>query len=256
MRKQHWKSIGLCLGITVGIIIFLLIITSIFEYLNIHVPGSREMWIGLTGAVIGGAYTMFGVLITIFKQEEETRENLRLSNLPVLGFKVLDYQPDNMLLIISFIDGELSTTANPDFENKFIVGLEISVLNNACAFDFSIVDFVMNGKKIDLGEQFHSVKTRIAKGEEITICFDCVGINTNIFCLFRFSYKDMLGHQYYQDFPFIYDEIPVAYPEEYTTRQLIEIRDIKAPILIKRDTESLEMTAKEYVDYDTFCHTG
>ena len=66
----------------------------------------------------------------------------------------------------------------------------------------------------------------------------------------------MLGHQYYQDFPFIYDEIPVAYPEEYTTRQLIEIRDIKAPILIKRDTESLEMTAKEYVDYDTFCHTG
>lgn len=111
MWKQHWKSIGLCFGITVGIIILLLIITSIFEYLNIHVPGSREMWIGLTGAVIGGAYTMFGVLITIFKQEEETTENLRLSNLPVLGFKVLNYQPDDVMQTISFIDGELSTTA-------------------------------------------------------------------------------------------------------------------------------------------------
>ena len=115
MWKQHWKSLGLCFGITVGIIIFLLIITSIFEYLNIHVPGSREMWIGLTGAVIGGAYTMFGVLITIFKQEEETNENLRLSNLPVLGFKVLNYQPDDVMQTISFIDGELSTTANPEW---------------------------------------------------------------------------------------------------------------------------------------------
>lgn len=187
MWKQHWKSLGLCFGITVGIIIFLLIITSIFEYLNIHVPGSREMWIGLTGAVIGGAYTMFGVLITIFKQEEETNENLRLSNLPVLGFKVLNYQPDDVMQTISFIDGELSTTANPDFKNKFIVGLEISMLNNACAFDFAVVDFVMNGKKIDLGRQFHSVKTRLVKNEEITICFDCVGISTNIFCLFRFT---------------------------------------------------------------------
>lgn len=255
MWKQHWKSIGLCFGITVGIIILLLIITSIFEYLNIHVPGSREMWIGLTGAVIGGAYTMFGVLITIFKQEEETTENLRLSNLPVLGFKVLNYQPDDVMQTISFIDGELSTTANPDFKNKFIVGLEISMLNNACAFDFAVVDFVMNGKKIDLGRQFHSVKTRLVKNEEITICFDCVGISTNIFCLFRFTYKDILGHQYYQDFPFIYDEIPLACPEEYTTKQLIEIRDIKAPILANSNTESLETAAKEYLDYDTFCRS-
>lgn len=33
--------------------------------LNIDVPGSRKMWIGLIGAMLGGFYTMLGVIITM-----------------------------------------------------------------------------------------------------------------------------------------------------------------------------------------------
>lgn len=37
---------------------------------------------------MGGAFTSYGVLITIFKQEEEQATQRRLENMPLLGFPV------------------------------------------------------------------------------------------------------------------------------------------------------------------------
>ena len=44
------------------ITVALLILVCLFEQFEIHVPGSREMWIGLIGALLGGVYTMLGVI--------------------------------------------------------------------------------------------------------------------------------------------------------------------------------------------------
>ena len=54
-RKYVKEAIG-CMMISVVIVLLLLGMVAVFEYLEIHVPGSREMWIGLIGAVLGGAF--------------------------------------------------------------------------------------------------------------------------------------------------------------------------------------------------------
>ena len=69
-NRNKRKEIALWSGIPVLIVWALLALVYIFEVLNIHVPGSRDMWIGLIGAVLGGAFTMNGVITTIHKQEE------------------------------------------------------------------------------------------------------------------------------------------------------------------------------------------
>ena len=67
-RKYVKEAIG-CMMISVVIVLLLLGMVAVFEYLEIHVPGSREMWIGLIGAVLGGAFTLIGVLITLYHQK-------------------------------------------------------------------------------------------------------------------------------------------------------------------------------------------
>ncbi len=52
-RKYVKEAIG-CMMISVVIVLLLLGMVAVFEYLEIHAPGSREMWIGLIGAVLGG----------------------------------------------------------------------------------------------------------------------------------------------------------------------------------------------------------
>lgn len=86
--KKHKKLFILC-TLLIGAIVFLLLgVVWLLEVLQIHLPGSREMWIGLIGALMGGAFTLYGVLITIFKQEEEQATQRRLENMPLLGFPV------------------------------------------------------------------------------------------------------------------------------------------------------------------------
>ena len=126
----------------------------------------------------------------------------------------------------------------------------ISVLNNRCVFDFTIEGCLINGKEIEKGEAFNPASTRLISGEEYKLIFDYGDYsNTNVFCLLRFSYKDVFGNGYYQDLPFEYDEI--LYGE--SMEQSVEIRDIKAPLLINSKTKSLEDVAKEYCDYKVFC---
>ena len=68
----------MCVLGAIIVVLLMLLLVTFFEFFGIHVPGSREMWIGLIGAVIGGLFTLLGVLATIYKQQENDGEKRRL----------------------------------------------------------------------------------------------------------------------------------------------------------------------------------
>lgn len=253
MLKRHGKELIGCIGAAIGIVILLLVMVWIFECFGIHVPGSREMWIGLIGAVIGGAFTLFGVLITIFKQEDSDNEQKRLEYMPILGFEVHFTRNNSADYILTYTRDGLTTSGFPGFEKMDVMHIAIKTVNNLPVFDFTIEGCAINGKEISLTSAFNPLKIRIVSGEFTTVMFNYAeSLDTNSFCIIRFSYKDIFGNRYYQDLPFIYDEYDLE-TSLNIRRQGLEIRDIKQPILVNQNTKSLEESAKEYMDYEVFC---
>lgn len=254
MLKKHGKEIIFCILCSVVVVFGVLGLVYICEYFNIHVPGSREMWIGFLGAVIGGCFTLIGVLITIYKQEEVEAENRRLENMPILGFKVCEGKKEANTLY-TYIDEEIITTAFCLYQQKEWVVIEVSVTNEKCAFDFIVEQVVINGKEIRLGSTFNPSKERINVGESTSIAFDDEVINNcNFWCVMRTSYKDIFGNKYYQDLPFTYMETSWGkIGDEEQRIQMIDIRDIKQPILVETNKKSLHDSLTEYIDYETFC---
>lgn len=260
-NRNKRKEIALWSGIPVIIVLALLALVYIFEVLNIHVPGSRDMWIGLIGAVLGGAFTMIGVITTIHKQEEQNEENRRLEYMPILSFKIVE--PDRVSKnrnvfgdepifdgTLAFINGELCTTAFQFVESKLCKAIEVEVLNEVCVFDFTISGCLIGGKEMHKGECFSPSLQRLVPGEKYRLIFDNDDYSDeNVFCLIRFEYKDIWDNKYYQDLPIVYDEIE----QEGIIEHSIEIRDVKAPIFVTGDVQSLETAAKKYCDYEVLC---
>lgn len=262
MIKKHGKELATWIVIPVLVVLALLFMVYVFEIKNIHVPGSREMWIGLIGAVLGGMFTMIGILVTIYEQEEQNEESKRLEYMPILAFEIIE--PDRIKVddtdimndepiydgILACLEGELCTSAFQFFEEKLCKAIQISVLNNACVFDFTMDGCLINGKEIHKGDAFNPAMRRLVSGEKYTLIFDNGDyLNKNEFCLIRFSYKDIFGNKYYQDLPIEYDEID----NDGLIEHYIEIRDIKAPILVTDEVKNLEEASKEYCDYNEFC---
>ncbi len=249
MIKKHYKEILVWIFLPVFVVLFLLLIVYGFEKMDIHAPGSREMWMGLIGAALGGWFTMAGVLVTIYKQEEENKEDKRLEFMPVLKFCIIDMhnmdEEEPMFdATLSCLNGELFTSGFEFIEQKKCKMIEISILNNVCVFDFTIEGCLINGKEMKKGIFFNPDLRRLVEDEKYRLIFDNGDYtNTNEFCLIRFSYKDIFGHQYYQDLPLVYFEV------NSNTEHCLEIRDVKAPILVSGNERSLEQVAKEYCDY-------
>ena len=250
MLKRHGREIIYCILAPVITVLMLLVMVCIFEYLGIHVPGSREMWMGVIGAVIGGMFTLVGVLVTVYQQESADGENRRLGSLPILDFKVVydNTSPDLILTVMP--DNKLITSGFICLETKVCSKIVITTANDNCAFDICIEGMAINGKCVCLGNTFNPSKRRLTSAESTNIIFDC-DMNTNIFCLLRISYDDLFGNKYYQDLPFVYFET-ANNEEKGRLRQVIEIRDIQAPIL-QKNAKSLEDSAKEYIDFEVFC---
>lgn len=258
MIKKHGKELAAWIVISIGVVLLLLGMVYIFEKINIHVPGSREMWIGLIGAVLGGMFTMIGVLVTVYKQEEQNHEDKRLEYMPILVFEIIEadrinvngkeriYDEPLFDGTLAYLDGELCTTAFQFIEEKLCKAIQISVLNNACVFDFTIEGCLIDGKEICKGDTFTPAMRRIVAGEQYRLILDNGGYsNSNEFWLIRFVYKDIFGNKYYQDLPIEYLESD----NEDIVEQVIEIRDIKAPVFYKDQMICLEEAVKEYCDY-------
>lgn len=253
MWKKHKKELVSCILAPVIIVVLLLVLVWLFEYFGIHVPGNREMWIGLMGAVIGGTFTLMGGLITIFKQEYSENEQRRLQNMPILGFEICD-EIDNINTILTYTKDGLITSGFPDFEKMDVMCIKIRTANNLPIFNFTFEGCAINGKEVCLTDAFNPSKTRIIAGELNSFAFNYnEDLRQSIFCIIRFSYEDIFGNKYYQDLPFIYLE-GVSCEKNDVVRQIIEIRDINPPVLWEREMNSLENSAKEYIDYATFCN--
>ena len=262
MLKKHGKELVMWIVIPVLIVLALLFMVYVFEIKNIHVPGKREMWIGLIGAVLGGMFTMIGVLVTIYKQEEQNEEIKRLEYMPILIFNIME--PDRIIAesddklkdeplfdaVLARLEGELCTSSFQFVEEKLCKALKISVLNNACVFDFVMEGCLIDGREIHKGDAFNPAMRRLVSDEKYVMIFnDGDYSNQNEFCLIRFSYKDIFGNKYYQDLPIEYDEIK----NNGLLEQAIEIKDIKAPVFENDKVKSLEEAAKEYNDYKELC---
>ncbi len=249
MRRKYFKEIVICLCSSIVIVLFLLVMVTLFEKYNIHVSGSREMWMGLIGAIIGGMYTLIGVLITIYRQQYYDDEKNRMEHMPIMGFEVVEdlEELEDIENTLSCCDGELLTSAFTFIHEKICSMFIIKIINGKNAFDFTIEGCMINGKEMILGEAFAPASRRLVDGESVELLFD-YSTDENAFCIIRFSYKDIFGNKYYQDLPFIYLES--EYPR---CRQVIEIRDIKPPILVGHNVISLADVAQNYIDYDVFC---
>ncbi len=249
--KKRTKDILFWGIIAIGMVLLLLFMVWIFEKTGIHVPGSREMWIGLIGAVIGGAFTMFGVLETIHKQEEVEAETRRLGNMPILGFQV-ENNGDHPNIVLTCCQGKLLTDSYKLFDTKKFCTIYVQTLNNACAFDFTIEGCAIDGKEISKSSAFSPSRTRIAINEKKSFAFDIGERDSCAFCVVRFSYKDIFGNKYFQELPFFYTE-GVCDTGSASVEQVIMIRDIKQPVLVSKNVKAIEETAKEYMDYELFC---
>lgn len=261
MQKRHRKEVAIWIVIPIIIVLAILLLVYLFEILGIHVPGPREMWIGLIGAVLGGMFTMTGVLITVYKQEEQIKEDRRLGYMPILRFEIVSVDKidkDCQMEIggrltfdgtLSCQEGELTTSAFRFVEEKICKAIEVSVLNNTCVFDFVIEGCLIKGKEIPKGSTFAPASRRLVSGEVYRLIFDNGDYSeTNEACLIRFSYRDIFGNKYYQDLPIEYIEIDYNGVREHH----IEIRDLKAPILVKEDVKTLEVVQREYCDFEIF----
>lgn len=239
--------------IPVSLILVTLFTVWLFDFLGIHVPGSREMWLGYIGAILGGMFTLSGVLLTIWVQKEDNLEQKRKEYMPILGFDVCydsTKRGDKVDAILTLDSGELISSGFPNFKKVHVAYVKIKTLSNACAFDFVIEDVAINGTLVPKGSAFAPARVRIAVGERTTIAFNFPNATNDLWCVVRFSYKDLLGNVYYQDFPFIYYERTCKKKEKWEIEQNIEIRDIKGPLLVKDKGISLTQCLCNYDDYD------
>lgn len=206
------------------------------------------MLASLFGALIGGFFTIVAALLAIKHQSNETREHNRLDNMPVLCFNVVqELDPD---IIVTCLEGELCTSASDIFSKKYC-SFSISSLGGKAAFDLQLCGCMINGKLIPYGAAFAPATYRLVGDENVVYAFDIHGCRTNVFVLFRFSYEDIFGNIYYQDVPFTYMETDMWGKDIGQLRQIVELRDIKKPVL-KSLALSIEKSAETCGDYETF----
>lgn len=232
------------------ITVALLILVCLFEQFEIHVPGSREMWIGLIGALLGGVYTMLGVKMTINYQAKCDYEKDRISNLPILkfetGFSSMEgFDGDG---IYSIDKNSICTTAFPHNEKKNYPALTISLSNNNSAFDVYIKSFVtLENMNNGLNREFFFPKEyRLVSNEKIQYMLYIMDYeeykSCNVSGIVRIAYSDIFGNAYYQD-------VAVSYCEDFASLdKLLEIEHIRKPVLQKDSLALSEIIKMEY-DY-------
>lgn len=232
----------------VFITIALLILVCLFEQWDIHVPGSREMWIGLIGALLGGVYTMLGVKMTINYQAKCDNEKDRLSNLPILKLKtgystMPDFNGDG---IFSIDKNSIYTTAFPQDATKSYPTLTISLANNNSAFDIYIESFVtLENMKNSVNREFFFPKEyRLVANENIKYMLHVMDYekynSCNILGIVRIAYSDIFGNSYYQD-------VAVSYCEDIESLdKLLEIEHIRKPVLQKDSLDLSKIIETEY----------
>lgn len=242
------KNILFIFIITIGITVTLLGLVTFFEKMNIHVAGSRDMWIGFIGTLLGGAYTLLGVQLTLTHQKKENRERKRLENLPILKITshsetLANYSANN---ILTFCNNEIYTSGFPENADFPYPIINISLANNHPAFDVYIEScFITNYSEDAIKHSAYApAKHRLVAEETLSIMFwikDFSNYNAlNALGILRINYSDLFGNQYFQDVLFSY--VTPLFEDVH----IIEIDKAKTPILASSAPLLSEMSKTEY----------
>lgn len=249
LKKKNIISIVFIFLTAIAITLILLGIVTLFEERNIHVSGSREMWIGLIGALLGGAYTLLGVQMTLYYQEKNDIEKQRIENLPILKFESKNVKMERYNGPIFTLDGnEIYTSGFPKDDKKPYPILVISLANNAPAFDVYVESCITteHNQEVVKNKAYAPMGYRLVAEEKIETMFwildYCRYSTCNVLGVLRVSYSDMFGNRYFQDVPFSYSE---QVSREYN---ILELDSIKAPTLVEKSLNLVDLVRKEY-DY-------
>lgn len=249
VRRKGKENQHVVLSFLSAVIItmLLLLLVIVFEKYNIHVPGSREMWIGLIGALLGGAYTLLGVQLTLNHQAEADYENQRLTNLPILKIDVIYKALEEHHGGIFTLDGsEVYTSGFPKNEKKKYPIIELSLANDKPAFDVCI-DSCATREQMDVIQNaaYAPVKCRLVSNECVKSMFwiqdSSEYESLNILGIIRIGYSDIFGNKYYQDAAFSYVEGTTESDAE------LEITETRIPVSADKSAPSLrERILEEY----------
>jgi len=254
MKKRNgmWQYVLDVIAIVVGAVLItlgLLLLVHIFEEYDVHVPGSREMWIGLIGAILGGAYTLLGVQITIRRQKEFDAERQRLESMPILQFKTYtsclkNYDGQG---IFTLCGDEFFTTGFPKNELDNYPIIEISLASANPAFDVRIDSCIttVHEKIPKQTECYFPQEYRLVTDEKIQNMFWIMDYqkypHSNVQGILRVAYSDIFGNPYYQDISFTYDE------RVFDSDDMLALDRVMSPILAdKKAPTLLERVRKEY----------
>lgn len=256
MRKKGnmWRYLMDFIAIILGAILVtlgVLFLTYMFEKYSLHVPGSREMWIGLIGAILGGAYTLLGVKITIRRQKQLDDEKQLLENMPILQFKTYnsclqDFHGNGIFTI----DGnEVFTTKFPKNESINYPIIEISLASANPAFDVRIdLCITTEHKRIPYKTKYYFPQEyRLVANEKLQNMF-CISDykqypHCNVQGILRIAYSDLFGTPYYQDISFTYNE------QLQKSESILSIDRIFPPIIATKRAPTLGERVKIEYSY-------
>ncbi len=248
--QRIWDTACILTGaifVTLGV----LALVFLFEKLEIDVPGSREMWIGLIGAILGGAYTLLGVQITIRKQESEDIDRKRLEKMPILKFKTSTSCLENFdgQGIFTLSGDEFFTTGFPENELDNYPVIEIALAYDNPAFDVHIDSCITTEHK-DVPKQtecYFPQEYRLVNDEKIQNMFwiksDKKYPHYSAQGILRVAYSDVFGNPYYQDVSFSYNE------QSFDSNDMLTLDRVMSPVLANKKAPTLLVRMREEYSY-------
>lgn len=244
MKKQYIKWVGICFLSLVGIVAVLYLVAMGLSKANIHIISGNSTWIGLIGALAGGVYTMAGVLLTLYKQDEDDKSQKRLEYMPILTFQLINELPEAInIWQITCVSEEALIHNKPDHRQIGLKYIRISVINCDCAFEVKIDGCAINGKCIQLHETIKNTDLFLIKDNEYYLGFYDVDPEEKCYTI-RFAFRDIFGNKYIQDLPLLCR----AESEGCMGRQIqhIQFKNAQPPVLAS-EAIPLDEVSKKYV---------
>lgn len=250
MKKNYLLTLCGIFILAIGCFIVAFGTVQWIERNDISLPGDIDLWIGFAGALLGGVFTLMGVILTMQFQGNSDEEKIRLENMPILKFSVrystlAAYEMNGIFTLDGY---EYLTTGFPDDKTKEYPIICIELANGKPAFDVYMESAITIAHDSNTKEHksYAPAKYRLVADEKIKYMFwikDYKDYETaNVMGLIRIAYSDIFQNKYYQDIEFAYDRM-------VRNGEMLEINNVVSPIQCE-DAESIyHHMKKQYADY-------
>lgn len=196
----------------------------------------NDFFVGISGAIVGGIFSILGVFLTMRYQRALDQEQRRIERMPLLKFHIEKYSAmedtNEVCSIIGIMGNELLTSANPEIDVTYSCIAVTPTLS--AVFNLRIVDVYMTAcgilKKTDA---FEPMSRRLLPDETEKQVFNCMDkSNCSQDVVIRYEYEDIFGNVYLQDVFFQYYETDFA-----GKCKVLNIREVCQPQLSVRKND-------------------